>query len=104
MILVARVEFGEWLTTVLWALVFAWLAAVEVLGEGINLPSHLGPAETAVANRTAIRAASASATWHPLAETPERVWAMYAYHLVLVCTLLCAAFIEYDGAVVPWRL
>ena len=31
-------------------------------------------------------------------------WGIYAYHLLLVCTLLCAALIEHDGHWVPWRL
>lgn len=29
---------------------------------------------------------------------------IYAYHMLLLCTLLCAALMEYDGNKVPWRL
>jgi leader peptidase (prepilin peptidase)/N-methyltransferase len=31
-------------------------------------------------------------------------YGLYPYHLLLLCTLLCAALIEYDGNRVPWRL
>lgn len=32
------------------------------------------------------------------------IGAVYAVHMLLLCTLLCAALIEYDGHPVPWRL
>ena len=31
-------------------------------------------------------------------------YGLYPYHMLLLCTLLCAALIEYDGNRVPWRL
>src|SRR5215469_8949801 len=31
-------------------------------------------------------------------------WGVYAYHLFLLCSLICAAFIEFDGQALPARL
>jgi prepilin signal peptidase PulO-like enzyme (type II secretory pathway) len=39
----------------------------------------------------------------PPADSPP-LWAGYAYHLILLCTLLCAALIEADRNRPPWRL
>lgn len=33
-----------------------------------------------------------------------QLYAVYPYHLLLVCTLLCAGLIEYDGNRPPWKL
>jgi leader peptidase (prepilin peptidase)/N-methyltransferase len=33
-----------------------------------------------------------------------QLWGIYAYHLLLLCTLLAAALIQYDGHQSPWRL
>jgi prepilin signal peptidase PulO-like enzyme (type II secretory pathway) len=32
------------------------------------------------------------------------VFGLYPYHMLLLCTLLCAGLIEYDGKRVPWKL
>ncbi|HVC97204.1 MAG TPA: prepilin peptidase [Pirellulales bacterium] len=64
---------------------FALLAALGPLSGGAYLPS---PAADVVDVR-----------WD------EKVlWAAYGYHMTLVCGLLCAALIEYDGHRLPWRL
>jgi leader peptidase (prepilin peptidase)/N-methyltransferase len=34
----------------------------------------------------------------------DRLDTMYPFHLLLLCTLLCAGLIEYDGNRPPWRL
>lgn len=36
--------------------------------------------------------------------TMAESWGIYAYHLFLLCSLICAAFIEFDGHSVPLRL
>lgn len=38
-----------------------------------------------------------------VAELPDYL-AFYPYHVLLLCTLLCAGLIEYDGTQPPWRL
>jgi leader peptidase (prepilin peptidase)/N-methyltransferase len=37
-------------------------------------------------------------------QTLAQWWGVYAYHLFLLCSLICAAFIEYDGHALPARL
>ena len=63
--------------------IFAVLAGIEVLevfSEGGNLPS--------------------GSTVIP----PDGIWGIYAYHLLLLCSLACAALIEWDEQLVPLRL
>lgn len=62
------------------ALVFVVLALVEPLDGGRNLP-----------------AAQAKLTQNEL-------WGIYAYHLFLLCSLICAAFTEFDGNSIGKRL
>ena len=62
------------------ATVFVLIAALEILPGATNLPGHSGQIPIAGA------------------------WAIGAYHLCLLCTLLCVTLIEYDGHRVPWRL
>jgi leader peptidase (prepilin peptidase)/N-methyltransferase len=62
------------------ATVFVLIAALEILPGAKNLPGHSGQITLAEA------------------------WAIGAYHLCLLCTLLCVTLIEYDGNHVPWRL
>ncbi|HQU45163.1 MAG TPA: prepilin peptidase [Pirellulales bacterium] len=62
------------------AIVFAGLAWVGPLSSGNNLPSSA----------------------HGL--TMSQLWEIYAFHLYLACSLICAAFIEYDGHTLPTRL
>lgn len=62
------------------ALLFVGLACVEPLSGGGNLPLP------------AFRS-----------PTPE-LWGIYAYHLFLLCSLICAAFTEWDGHRLTWRL
>jgi leader peptidase (prepilin peptidase) / N-methyltransferase len=56
------------------ALVFVGLACAEPLNAGHNLPAagHSQP-------------------------TQNELWGIYAYHLFLLCSLICAAFTEFDG-------
>jgi prepilin signal peptidase PulO-like enzyme (type II secretory pathway) len=63
--------------------IFAVLAAIEVLSEGGNLPAGL-PQRPGI----------------PLGG----IWGIYAYHLLLLCSLTCAALIESDEQLVPLRL
>lgn len=89
------------------ALLFVFLAAAEVMSNGANLPPLATPAVSARQNaaaRFSIGRESLSRPRHPLAETPERLWGTYAYQLLLACTLVCAALIEYDGKTCPGRL
>lgn len=59
---------------------FGTLAIVEVFSAGANLPlGRLGVA-------------------------PLPAWGVYAYHLLLLCTLLCAALVQWDGHRVAWAL
>ncbi|HEV3449344.1 MAG TPA: prepilin peptidase [Gemmataceae bacterium] len=37
-------------------------------------------------------------------QTLAESWGVYAYHLFLLCSLICAAFIEFDGHALPARL
>ncbi|MCH8922914.1 MAG: prepilin peptidase [Planctomycetes bacterium] len=60
--------------------IFAVLAGVEVIGEGGNFP-----AKSLVIPLTGI-------------------WGIYAYHLLLLCSLVCVALIERDEQLVPLRL
>lgn len=62
------------------ALLFVALAWCEPLSFGGNLPS-------------AERQGSMG-----------QLWGIYAYHLFLLCSLICAAFTEYDGHRLSWRL
>ena len=61
------------------AMLFAGLAWVEPLWR-LNLPESAGELTTG------------------------EVWGLYAYHLFLLCSLICAAFIEFDAHVLPPRL
>jgi len=61
------------------AVLFVALALVECLRYGANLPPSAG-------------------------RTVAEAWGIYAYHLLLLCTLLAAAGIEFDGHRVPLRL
>jgi leader peptidase (prepilin peptidase)/N-methyltransferase len=65
------------------AAMFLLLALGEPLSEGRNLPP-LG----ALGGQLA----------------PGLLWGIYAYHLVLLCTLLAAALVQYDGHRPPLRL
>ncbi|HEX7378184.1 MAG TPA: hypothetical protein VF278_13790, partial [Pirellulales bacterium] len=62
------------------ALLFVSLAWVEPLSGGRNLP--LPPSGLSMAE----------------------LWGIYAFHLFLVCSLICAAFTELDGNRLTWRL
>ncbi|HVX13957.1 MAG TPA: prepilin peptidase [Pirellulales bacterium] len=62
------------------ALVFVGLACAEPLNAGRNLP-----------------AAAQGMTQYEL-------WGIYAYHLFLLCSLICAAFTEFDGQRLTPRL
>jgi leader peptidase (prepilin peptidase)/N-methyltransferase len=64
---------------------FALLAALGPLSDGANLPSSVADV--------------LHSHWDD-----EVLWAAYGYHMTLVCGLLCAALIEYDGHRLPWRL
>jgi leader peptidase (prepilin peptidase)/N-methyltransferase len=64
--------------------VFTLLAALEPLADGINLPPLRG---------------GTLGGWNG-----ELLAAVYAYHLTLMCGLMCAALIEYDGHALPLRL
>jgi len=67
------------------AVLFAILGAAECLADGANLPGQ------------AIEGAS-------LQQTSPQLYGICAYHLLLLCTLLAAALIEYDGNRLPARL
>lgn len=67
------------------ACLFTLLAAMGPLADGANLPGF--------ADRAAEEAAI---DWAP--------WGEYAYHLFLLCGLICAALIEFDGHAIPTRL
>jgi len=71
------------------AALFAVLGWRELLSGGSNLPRRV--IESADANWLA-----AGSAW--------QLGAVYAYHLLLLCTLLCAVLIEFDGKRVPLRL
>jgi prepilin signal peptidase PulO-like enzyme (type II secretory pathway) len=62
------------------ALLFFGLAWIEVFTAGSNLPVEE----------------------HRL--TMAEAWGIYGFHLFLVCSLICAAFIEFDGHPMPLRL
>ncbi|HEY5315644.1 MAG TPA: prepilin peptidase, partial [Pirellulales bacterium] len=83
----ARYPIVELLT----ALVFLGLALVEPLTEGRNLPDRLAYAPGA-------------ADLYVLALSGWQLWAVYAYHLVLLCGLECAMLLEYDGHGAKHRL
>ena len=61
------------------AVVFAGLAWAEPLSR-LNLPSSAAEL------------------------TMGQLWGLYAYHLLLLCSLICAAFIEFDRHALPMRL
>lgn len=89
------------------ASLFVCLAAVEVASDGANLPALAKPIVVAgqkAPARVAMGRSLPQRPRHPLADTPERLWGMYAFQLLLACTLLCAALIEYDGQTSPARL
>jgi len=71
------------------AALFLVLGWVECLGGGANLP--LRPIELA------------GEVVFP-SRIPGELWGIYAYQLLLLCTLLVAALIDYDGHQVPRRL
>ena len=71
------------------AIMFALLAAVEFLSEGANLPRR----SFEVADNLFLRQSSMG-----------QVYGVYLYHMLLLCTLLCAALIEYDGKRAPLKL
>jgi leader peptidase (prepilin peptidase) / N-methyltransferase len=71
------------------AATFGLLAAVEFVSQGANLPLRA----FAVADNLFVRETSMG-----------QLYAIYLYHLLLLCTLLCAAMIEFDGNRPPWRL
>lgn len=64
------------------ALIFLGLALAEPLGGGANLPIPQGPG----------------------AEQLYPLWGLLVFHFVLMCGLLTAALIAYDGEAVPTRL
>jgi leader peptidase (prepilin peptidase)/N-methyltransferase len=67
------------------ALFFVALAFLEPITLGANLPEPL--------------------PLRPLRLfTMLTLWLMYAYQLLLWCTLVCVAFVRYDGNRPPWRL
>jgi len=71
------------------AAMFGLLAASEYLSGGANLPLRAielveGVTVTGLNNL--------------------QLYTIYGYHLVLLCTLLCAVLIEYDGNRLPWGL
>jgi prepilin signal peptidase PulO-like enzyme (type II secretory pathway) len=67
--------------------IFFSLAVVEVFSGGTNLP-------------LAVTITESSASRH----SESLLWVLYASHAVLLCTLICASLIEYDGKPVPRRL
>jgi hypothetical protein len=82
------------------AALFVSLAAVEVLGRGMNLPGLANDAALASSKTHFMHVP----VRHAIADTPELLWGMYAFQLLLLCTLLCAALIEHDGQAAPLRL
>ena len=70
------------------AALFFLLGVVQCLGDGVNLPLR------AVELRDATI----------LPRTSPELFAIYAYQMLLLCTLLAAALIEYDGHRPPVRL
>ncbi|HUT11821.1 MAG TPA: prepilin peptidase [Thermoguttaceae bacterium] len=68
------------------AALFVVLAVVELASEGGNLPSRAGEL--------------AHGGGRPL----EQLGSIYGYHVLLLCTLLAAVMIEYDGHRVPTGL
>ncbi len=71
------------------ACAFVLLGTVEYLSAGANLPPR------------PVHAHGGSLL---IDMTTREAAAVYVYHLVLWCTLLAAALIEYDGHSVPWRV
>ncbi len=69
---------------------FGLLAVVEYASGGANLPP-LPPVEIAGLPVETERSST-------------QLYAIYGYHLVLLCTLLCAVMIEYDGKRLPRSL
>lgn len=86
----ARISLRYPLVEAITAAVFLWLGVAEGLTWGANLP--LAPA-----------AHGQGAAACPMLGVGQTA-AILAYHLVLVSTLLAAAWIEYDGHRVPLRL
>jgi len=41
---------------------------------------------------------------YDLQANPWQLWTMFSGHLLLLCTLVCAVMIQFDGHAVPWRL
>ena len=69
---------------------FLTLGVTEGFSGGANLPARSHEIVDGV-----VRA---------VAYTPDELAGLVGYHLLLLCTLLCAALIEYDGNRVPARL
>jgi len=70
------------------AAMFLALGIVETFSGGANLPLRPGAAGEGALGLLDVTQSAA----------------VTAYHLVLLCTLLAAAWIEYDGHPLPWRL
>jgi leader peptidase (prepilin peptidase)/N-methyltransferase len=68
--------------------VFAGLAIVEVFSSGTNL---------SLSGASDLRVSQFERDW-------AVTWGMYVCHVVLLCTLICAALIEFDGNLIPARL
>ncbi len=71
------------------AAIFGLLGVAELLSGGANFPVR--PVE--IPGGVLLTGISSTA-----------VYGIYAYHLLLLCTLLCALLIEYDGKRLPRRL
>lgn len=65
------------------AFVCVTLAVVEVFPGGEGLPAEVR---------------------QDLLANPWQLWTMFSAHLLLICTLVCAVMIQYDGHPIPWRL
>jgi len=85
----AKIAFRYPLVEAITAAMFLAVGMVEGLSGGANLPQRLDPL------------ADGMSVSHP-GETELIV--LVSYHLVLLCTLLAAGFIEYDGHRLPLRL
>jgi len=72
------------------AVAFLVFAITECLSGGANLP---GMRDLLVADEKS-----------PLFDLAGAAWGITAYHLVLICTLICLALIDWDGKRAPLRL
>ncbi|MBN1393666.1 MAG: prepilin peptidase [Pirellulales bacterium] len=84
-----RISVRYPLVEALTAAMFAALAAVEHFSQGANLPLRA----IAVSDNVAVGGVGGL-----------QLYGTYLFHLLLLCTLLCAALIEYDGRRPPPRL